>query len=372
MARKFMKKKNVIKVDLANYALLMQGVGGIGKTTTMTEMALKEVGDEGYILVTVGREPVAKHISGIYNERCVDWDDLEDLIDEVCENKSDYPDLKIICFDSCDELFRIAEEQVVKEYNRNLEPNKKKVKVVSAAYGGFQKGENRVLELVISTVFRLFDYGITPWFIGHTKQKNQTDVYTGIEFEKITSTLDNKYYIALKDKVSIAMCAYIEREMNDLETVKDAFTKKDKKVGKIASERRVVSFRDEEYAVDVKSHFKEIEPKCDLNTDVIIKTIKDAIKKEVESQSNIKISEKEMEEKIKEERKEIEDTAKDFIKKQEDSLEVKQEKLDKIKANMTNLDMTKLQEILTEHKISDFTNVEVIPMVALDAILELI
>lgn len=371
MARKFMKKKNVIKVDLANYSIIMQGVGGIGKTTTMTEMAIKEVGDEGYILVTVGREPKAEHIGDIYNEKCVDWDELEELIDEVCENKSDYPDLRIMCFDSIDELFRIAEEQVVVEYNRSVDSSKK-VKVVGAAYGGFNRGENRVLELVISTIFKLVDYGIRPWFIGHTKQKNQTDIYTGIEFEKITSTLSNKYYTALKDKVSLAMCAYTEREMHDLETVKDVFTKKNKQIGKIASEKRVVSFRDEEYAVDVKSHFKHIEPKCDLDADTIIKVIKEAIKKEIESKSNTKVSEKEIEEKVQAERKEVENKAQEFIKKQEDNPEKKQEKLDQIKSNMANLDMVKLQEIMTEYKIEDFTNVDVIPMAALDAILELI
>lgn len=70
--------------------------------------------------------------------------------------------------------------------------------------------------------------------------------------------------------------------MNDVQTVKDAFTKKDKKVGRIQSEKRVIAFRDEEHAIDNKSHLAFIEAKVDFNTDSFIKAIEDAIQKQVE------------------------------------------------------------------------------------------
>jgi len=70
--------------------------------------------------------------------------------------------------------------------------------------------------------------------------------------------------------------------MNDIQTVKDAFTKKDKKVGRILSEKRVLAFRDEEHAIDNKSHLKFIEAKVDFTTDSFIKGIQDAIQKQVD------------------------------------------------------------------------------------------
>ena len=102
----------------------------------------------------------------------------------------------------------------------------------------------------------------------------------------------------------------------------------------------------------------------------------DALENGLKNSRTVKVSDEEFKKEQKEERMELENKHKEFIQeqkqKQEDNPEKKQEKLDEIKANMANLDMVKLQEILTEYKISDFTNVDVIPMAALDKILELI
>jgi hypothetical protein len=81
--------------------------------------------------------------------------------------------------------------------------------------------------------------------------------------------------------------------LNDLETVKDAFSKKNKQIGKIASEKRVIVFRDEEYAIDVKSHFIDIEPKIDFGVDEFISAILTAIKKQKDRYSFVSTEEKE-------------------------------------------------------------------------------
>lgn len=54
------------------------------------------------------------------------------------------------------------------------------------------------------------------------------------------------------------------------------------------------------------------------------------------------------------------------------TLEEKQEKLDKIKANISKLDMAKLQKIMADHSITSFNDAEAVPSKALDEILELI
>jgi len=154
------------------------------------------------------------------------------------------------------------------------------LKSIKQAFGGYQAGENKVVDIVITTLFKLRDAGYGIFFIGHTKTKNKKDPMTDIEFEQLTSNLEAKYYTAIKDKVNVVGCAYIEREMNDLETVKDAFSKKEKQVGHIASEKRVIVFRDEEYAIDVKSHFEYIEPKIEFSAPVFIDTVLTAIKKQ--------------------------------------------------------------------------------------------
>ena len=282
MSRRKVGVRKEIKVDFANFSYLLDGIAGIGKTTMAYEIGRKLYGEDGFLLLTIGQEPLPEHLGGILNDRANDWAELEQIVDELVEYRdSDYKNLKLIGIDTVDELFRLGEEEAVSIYNASVIPEKR-VKSISQAFGGFQKGENKVVDLAITTIFKLRNAGYGIFFIGHTKVKNKKDLMTDIEFEQLTSNLDAKYYNAIKDKVNIVACAYIEREMNDLETVKDAFNKKDKQVGRISSERRVVVFRDEEYAIDVKSHFIDIEPKIDFGADEFINAILTAIKKQKE------------------------------------------------------------------------------------------
>ena len=361
-----------VKLDLASYSYLINGVAGVGKTTTVTEIGQKEYGVKGFLLLTVGQEPEPDHIGNIWNERATDWDDLEEIIETICEFKNeDYPELKMVGIDSVDEVFRLAEQKVIELHNKKVTNLADKITTIKSAFGGYQAGESKVTDLVATTLFKLRDYGISPFFIGHTKSKNKKDQMLDIEFEQITSNLDNKYYNCIKDKVNIVMCAYVEREMTDLETMKDAFSKKQKQVGKISNERRVVSFRDEEYAIDVKSHLKYIVPKCELDSDVIIRELKEAIKKQSESFHGEK-SDKEIVAKVEQQ---VEEQSHRKIGKKDDVVDetpIKEDKLNKIKTNLAKLDMTKLQEIMVSYSITDFNNVDVISMEALDKILELI
>jgi len=371
-ARRHIGTVREVKMDLASYSYLINGVAGVGKTTTVTEIGQKEYGVDGFLLLTVGQEPEPDHIGNVWNERATDWDDLEEIIETICEFKDeDYPKLRMVGIDSVDEVFRLAEKKVVELHNKKATNLADKATTVKSCFGGFQAGENKVLDLVSTTLFKLRDYGISPFFIGHTKSKNKKDQMLDIEFEQITSNLDNKYYNCIKDKVNIVMCAYIEREMTDLETMKDAFSKKQKQVGKISNERRVVSFRDEEYAIDVKSHLKYIVPKCELDSDVIIKELKEAIKKQSESFHG-KESNKEIAEKI--EVQAEAQTHRKVGKKVEvvDETAIKEDKLNKIKSNLAKLDMAKLQKIMVDNSLKDFNDVNTISMKVLDEILELI
>lgn len=282
MARRKVGKRTEVKIDFASYSYLLNGIAGIGKTTLACETGMKLYGKDGFMLLTIGQEPKPDHIGGIIADRAKDWTELDEIIEDlVTYRHEDYSDLKLILVDSTDELFRLGEEETVIQFNSTVTVDKR-VKSIKQAYGGFQGGENKTVDLVVNTIFKLREAGYGILFIGHTKQKNKKDIMTDIEFEQLTSNLDAKYYNAIKDKVNIVGCGYIEREMNDIETVKDAFSKKDKTVGRVASERRVIVFRDEEYAIDVKSHFEEIEPKIDFDTDSFVDAVMTAIKKQHE------------------------------------------------------------------------------------------
>lgn len=338
---------------IESYTYLMNGVAGIGKTTTVCEIGQKKFGLYGFLLMTLGAEPKPKHIGNLWNDVVEDWDTLEEHIDDICDNKDsdDYKDLKMIGFDSIGELFRMAEARVVEEYNLSVKPADR-VKTINGAYGGFQKGNNRAIDLVSSLIVKIENAGISMFFIGHTKQKNKTDLMTDLEYEQITSDVDNKYYNAIKDRVNIVMCAYMERELVDLQTRKDAFSKKEKQVGTIASEKRVVSFKDESYAIDLKCHLKYMTSKCDLNSDIIIKELEDAIQKQANDFGGETISREEL------------TVAEKIVKDTKPKVD-KQAIVDEIKNNLSKINMPELQLIMKKYSFANFNDVDSIDEKAL-------
>lgn len=367
MARRKIGKIREVKVDLASYTYLMNGIAGIGKTTTVCEIGQKEFGVNGFLLLTIGEEPEPEHIGNLWNERAEDWDDLEEIIDVLVEDKdTEYKELRMVGVDSVDEIFRLAEKHVINLHNKKVTNPLERIDTIKKAFGGFQAGENKVVDLVTTTLFKLRNAGISLFFIGHTKQKNKVDQLTETEFEQITSNLDNKYYNCIKDKVNIVMCAYMEREFRDLQTRKDAFSKTNKQVGAIASETRMVTFRDDDHVIDTKSHLKYICPKCELNSDTVIKELKEAMRKQ-SALYHGDIPSEELEVKAKQEREEL---SKKEVK--QDLSVIKEEKLDQIKSNMAKLDFEKLTPIMATYNVSSFEDANTIPMECLDEILKLI
>ena len=180
---------------IESYSYLMNGVAGIGKTTTVAEIGQKKFGMDGFLLLTLGAEPAPSHIGNLWNAEISEWDELEETVDTLVKEKNtdDYKNLKMIGIDSAGELFRLAEAQVIYEYNKTVS-SQDKVKSINEAYGGFYRGQTRAIEIVSQLMSRLSKAGYSLFYIGHTKQKNKTDQMTGIEYEQVTSDMENKYF----------------------------------------------------------------------------------------------------------------------------------------------------------------------------------
>lgn len=276
MARKC-GKINKMSTRFEDYSYIINGVAGVGKTTLAYEIGKQITGsDEGTFIITLGKEPEPKHIPNVFYDTAPDFKSLNVIIKELCENKSEYPHTKFVAFDSLDELFRIAENYVIKEWNDNCKMEER-ARTIKQAYKGFQAGENRVCDLVIQTLGKLTDAGYSLIEIGHTKVKSKTDIFTDVTYEQITCNLDNKYYNTVKDKVNLVATCYLEKTMENIKEKKNAFTKEMDKVGSLTSEKRVIVFRDDDMAIDTKSHFEYIIPKIEFSTANFIKAVQDAI-----------------------------------------------------------------------------------------------
>ena len=276
MARKFGQTYRLSK-NFEDYSYIINGIGGIGKTTMVYEIGKLITGsNEGTFIITCGVENKPKHIDDAFGDVAPDFKTFTEIVKELCENKVEYPDTKFVAIDSMDEFARITENYVVAEWNKTCDINDR-AKSISQAYKGFQKGESRACDLMLNQIMKLQDAGYSLLLVGHTKTKLKEDVITKIQFEQLTCNLDNKYYNALKDKVnSVAMC-YTENLVDNVEEKKNAFTKKMNKIGQLADRKRVMVFADTENAVDCKSHFPYIVAKVDFGAQNFINAVRDAL-----------------------------------------------------------------------------------------------
>lgn len=271
---------NQLKTNFDDYNYFINGVAGIGKTTLAYQLGKKIANsDEGTLIITCGREPLPTHIQGAFYAHAKTFKDFINIAKDLISNKADYPYTKYVAIDSSDEFVRICEDYVIDEWNATCKIEER-AKSISQAYKGFQKGENRVCSLMINWLGQLEDAGYKRILIGHTKQKMSEDIYSGLSFEQITCNLDNKYYNALKDKVNLVATCYNEKEIVDIEEKKNAFNKKTMKVGNLISQHRVIVFRDDDSAIDTKTHFKHIVSKIDFSVEGFIQAVEDALKAE--------------------------------------------------------------------------------------------
>lgn len=269
---------NKMSIEFEAYHYILNGVGGIGKTSMVRDIGELITGsDKGTLVLTLGAEPEPTHIDNIFYEPVTDFVMFSQTIKELTENRKDYPETKFVALDSLDELFRIAEEYVVMEYNNSINTEKaKKAKSISGAYGGYQKGEDRVIDLVIKLIEKLKKH-YSVIIIGHTKMKSKTDIYSQTSYEQISCSVSNKYYTAIKDKFNLVATCYNEKVIDNVEDVLNPFTKKKEKKGQLVSEKRVIIFRDDDNAVDTKTHFPHIESKIDFSAENFIKAVEDAL-----------------------------------------------------------------------------------------------
>lgn len=279
MARKYGQTYR-LKTGFENYHYIINGVGGIGKTTLAYQIGLEKTGsNEGTFIITCGIENKPSHIANAFGDVAPDFKTLTSIVDDLCDAREDYPNTKFVAIDSMDELVRITENYVIAEWNKTCDM-KERAKSISQAYKGFQKGENRANELMLQQVMKLQDAGYSLLLIGHTKTKLKEDTISKVQFEQLTCNLDNKYYNSLKDKVNLVAMCYVENVVEDIEEKKNAFTKKTDKIGKLTDRQRVMVFADNDNAIDTKSHFPFIKSKVLFSAKNFIDAVEDALREQ--------------------------------------------------------------------------------------------
>ena len=274
-------KKSVVSNNIWNYNIGILGESGVGKTTLMYNVCSKLVGDDGYILLNIGKEDGVKCIEGIVYEDVPNYKAWNEITKDIIDNKkTDYPNLKIIVIDTLDQLFEIAEPEVIRKWNNDNATKKDftPAKTLNQACGGFGRGEDAVIDLLLNRIWELKKVGVAFFYTGHTKRREIEDAITGQTYSSLTTNMMQRYFTAVKTKTDVLGIACIDREIIKEKTgKKNIITKQEETRNKISSESRVIKFRDDNYSVDSKSRFAGIIEQIPLDADEFIKAIKNAI-----------------------------------------------------------------------------------------------
>lgn len=274
-------KKSIVSNNIWNYNIGILGESGVGKTTLMKNVCEKLVGSDGYLLLNIGKEDGVKCIDGISYEDIPNYKVWNEVTNDIIKNKTtDYPDLKIVISDTLDQLFDIAEPEVIRVWNADNIGKKDFVpaKTLNQACGGFGRGEDAVIDLILNRIWALKSVGVAFFYTGHTKRRDIEDAVSGQTYSSLTTNMMQRYFTAVKTKTDVLGIACIDREIIKEKTgKKNIITKQEETRNKISSESRVIKFRDDNYSVDSKSRFANIIEEIPLDADEFIKAITEAI-----------------------------------------------------------------------------------------------
>jgi ABC-type oligopeptide transport system ATPase subunit len=270
-----------VQIDLnpLSYNLCLLGESGIGKSTLAKQVCEKLVGDGGYLSLDIGKEDGHKAISGIVSEKCDTWSKYMEVIDDIAENKfTDYPELKVVIVDTFDQLCDLAEKEAVKLWNAKLrQQGKPQIDTINSAFGGFGKGLDKTIDLMLDSFWKLKEVGVSVFIIAHIKRTDITDVMTEESYTMLTASTTQRYFNAIKQKLDVIGMAYIDRNIVKRETGKKDINGNVISKNFVSGESRVINFRDDTYSVDSKSRFANIVGQISFDADEFIKAIKDAI-----------------------------------------------------------------------------------------------
>ena len=274
-------KRNEIKIDPLKYNIALLGESGIGKTTIIKEMCETLGGEDSYIFLEMAGEAGADAIQGIVYEDVDDWDMVEEIVSDIEDNKStEYKSLKAIVVDTYDGWINLAQNEAIRLWNK-AHPDKR-ADSIDASWNGFQKGQQKAFDLMFDVIKRLRAVGVATIIIGHVKNREITDVASGVTYQQLTSDVEKVYFNLLKKKMHFVGLAYFDRTIVTEKTgKKNIVTKKEETKTTIKDETRKIKFRDDSFVVDSGSRFSDIVTEINLDPDEFINAITEASKAEI-------------------------------------------------------------------------------------------
>lgn len=263
MGLKDKMKVNKVSLDFSNYYFYLKGVEKSGKTTLARDLTLELYGrPEAGLLLAIGKEVGYKALDNIQAIDAPEWEDFEEIVDDLIENYDEYKDIKMIYIDTIDELVELAEKETLRYSFRTTG---KKSSTLNSALGGYGAGRKHVAKIIDEKLSALNNlYGLMV--IGHTKLKTikEQGMVEEQEYQILDSNLNKDLDGIVAHKADCVAVINVEREVNN--TTK-----------RINSTKRYVYFRNNGF-VNAGTRFGNIVEKVELSAKNFITAIEDAIR----------------------------------------------------------------------------------------------
>lgn len=339
-------KVNVPKVRLEDYVFTIYGRPKAGKSTLFSKLVNEFYGDASAGLL-IGFERGFNALK-VMAQPCDDFSEFIEIVDQLEEGQGKLP-FKFIAIDTIDVMYKQAVAYVLKRESRK---DGKKYQAVNDIPWG--KGHEYIEIEISNQLERIKRLGLGLFMITHDKDK-KFESREGVSYDKTTCSLPDRIRNTILN-------------MSDFINFIDIAKEKDELLGKLV-DKRYIYFRADGSDLEAGSRFENVPNRIEYDVKEFIKTFEEAVKSSLDEGQDVNKLKKEQE---LESKKAVEEYVKNNGVAGEYTLEEKQAKLDKIKANISKLDMAKLQKIMADHSITSFNDAEAVPSKALDEILALI
>lgn len=210
-------KLNEIHADIQNLTIYLRTTKKWGKTTLFRDVILEKYKDPSYgLLVQCGKERGATMLDSLNIGSIKTYKDALEMKKWLIEEKGKQHHIKIIAFDTVDELVPIFEKETIRL--SKIENPDKPCRSINGAFGGFQAGQRYTAnDLIKPFMDELREAGFGIWAISHTKfktikEKGGTDENG---YQQLTSNLEAAYESAFGDIFDVCLTGVIDRDIEE-------------------------------------------------------------------------------------------------------------------------------------------------------------
>lgn len=206
-------KLNKIEADISKISIYLRSTKKFGKTTLWRDLIMEKFHDPTKgLLIACGSEQGYTMLDNLNAVHVTNYDELTELIDWLIDKKGVEHDIRMVAFDSVDELVLITDAETIRIHNKD-NPTKK-VKSIKAAMSGYSAGEKYSANNLIKPMMnRLKDAGFGRMYIAHTKFKTvKTKGSTDPDgYMILTSNLGADYESAFGDCADVVLTGTVDK-----------------------------------------------------------------------------------------------------------------------------------------------------------------